>query len=143
MNAKKLIKTYLQSSYAELLNFAFLRYKMFVEHIRNNYDVDPMTLFSGIFFTVAATDGHFSNKEYEFIKAFSKDMTYELAIENAKDFYARKEDSKESTIMVLNSLPNNIKEAVIELCIIIMCVDGNVSYNESELLKNINQTLNS
>ena len=70
-------------------------------------------------------------------------MTYELAIENAKDFYARKEDSKESTIMVLNSLPNNIKEAVIELCIIIMCVDGNVSYNESELLKNINQTLNS
>ena len=62
MNAKKLIKTYLQSSYAELLNFAFLRYKMFVEHIRNNYDVDPMTLFSGIFFTVAATDGHFSNK---------------------------------------------------------------------------------
>lgn len=133
MNIQSKINYYLGLSYYDLENYAGENYKIAYTYISSvASDINPNTLLIGAMFTCIAVNGKFSEKEWDFVASFIGGYTYDEAFETINEYYC--DDAEQTTRDVVNAMPGDIKEAFINLCILVMCVDGRVDSYESSFL---------
>lgn len=136
MNIQSTINYYLGTSYSQQERAAGANYKKLYEYIKSvDSDVNPNTLLIGSIYTFIAIDGKFTEKEWNFVKNFIGSTSYDDSFNVISEFYC--DLAQQTARDFIHELPNDLKEAMIELCIIVMCIDGRVDNYEASFLKTI------
>lgn len=130
MNIRSKANYYLSLRYNELENECGRNYQKVYNYIKENYsDINPNHLLVGFIFTSITIDGKFTEKEWQFIRSFVGNYSYDDAFEIGNSFYNN--EAKETTKQVLKLFPEEIKEATINIILGVLCVDGR--YNNEEV----------
>ena len=122
-------------SYYDLESYAGRNFNVVYNHIKDNYDVKPNSLLIPTIFTCIASDGSLSEEEWYFVASFIGNYSYQEAIETAGEFYCA--EAQDIVRGLVDKFPGFVKEAYINLCLAILCVDGNISSYESRFLNSI------
>jgi len=136
MNVNSVIDSCIGLSYYELESFAGENYKKVYSHISANYsEKNANSLLIGTIFTCIASDGKLTEKEWRFISSFIGGYTYDEAFDVAGEFY--NDEAQKIVKELVEILPGDISEALIKLCVAVLCVDGNIEHYESTFLRTI------
>lgn len=133
MNIKKLIKKYLRSSFYELEDAASNKSLIIWEYLKGKYgDKDAAIMICEFCFICISVDGYLKRNEYDFMRNLYKFDSFENVGEICKKY--RGDKYKDVIKKFISMFPDELKEVVIEFCIIIFCIDGEIDYYESEFL---------
>lgn len=83
-------------------------------------------------FICISVDGYLKRNEYDFMRNLYNFDSFENVGEICKKY--RGDKYKDVIKKFISMFPNELKEVVIEFCIIIFCIDGEIDYYESEFL---------
>ncbi len=136
MNIESKVNYYLNLSFDELEKECGYNYQKVFYYVKDNYhNVNPNHLLVGIIFTSIASDGKFSEGEWKFVRSFIGGYSYDEAFTQIHGFYNDK--AIEIAKDVLRKFPYDIKEALINVIVSVLCVDGRYNNNEIEFINRI------
>lgn len=136
MNIKKLIKKYLRSSWYDLEDAIALKGLNILNYLKEKYgEKDAATMMCEFFFICISVDGYLKRNEYDFMRNIYKFDSFEEVGEICKKY--RGDKYKDVIKKFITLFTDDLKKEVIELCVIIFCVDGEIDYYESEFLDTI------
>ena len=123
-------------SYFSKEHYAGDNYQKVYYYIKNNYtDINPNDLLIPTIFTCIAADGKLSETEWKFIASFIGGYSYDEAFATAGEFYC--EEAKEVVRKLAQTLPGDIREAFVKVCIAVVCVDDTVRSDEIAFIESI------
>lgn len=135
-NVNNIINYCLRVSYKELENFAGENYQTLYYHFKNrSTGEEANTLLIGTIFTCIATNGRLSEGEWNFIAKFIGGYTYDEALSVAGEFYCQ--EAKDTVKGLVNALPYDLKDAMMNLCIAVLCCDGRIDSFEKDFFNEI------
>ena len=137
MNVNGIINHCLGLSRYELEDFIGRNYMVVYNFIDNlkGYSHTPNEVLLPVMFTCIATDGKFSEGEWNFVVSFMGRYSYEEARNEAEIHYA---DWAEDVVRkYVDMYPPEVSEAFVKMCIGVLCVDGRVDSYESTFLHKI------
>ena len=136
MDINAVINRCLGMDYYTLQNFAEENYKKVYSYISGRHGGEKAhTLLIGSIFTCVASDGKFSNGEWEFISKFVGGYSYDEAFQIAGEFYCV--EAQNITRDLACSLSVEVREALLCVCIAVLTVDKRLGEAEVEFLKKI------
>lgn len=136
MNIKKLIKKYLRTSWYDLEDAAALKGLNILNYLKEKYgEKDALTAIYEFFFICISVDGYLKRNEYDFMRDLFQFDSFEEVGEICKKY--RGDKYKDVIKKFITLFTDDLKKEVIELCVIIFCVDGEIDYFESEFLNTI------
>ena len=135
-DVNSIINYCLRISYRDLENFAGENYKKLYYYFKDRASGEEAnTLLIGTIFTCIASNGKLSEGEWNFIASFIGGYTYDQAFSVAGEFYCT--EAQETVRGLLNSLPYDMKEAMMNLCIAVLCCDGRIDSFEKDFFNEI------
>lgn len=130
MDINAVINRCLGMDYYTLEDFAGQNYKKLYNFIASKHDGEKAnTLLIGSIFTCIASDGKFSDGEWEFISKFVGGYSYDEAFKVASEFYC--DEAQNITKDLLKIFPADIQEAFLCFCIAVLAVDKR--FNDAEV----------
>ena len=136
MNINSTIDYCLGLSHFELQHFAGDNYQKVYGYLASNYDGSQAnTMLVGSIFTCIASDGTLSEAEWQFILQFVGGYSYDDALEVAGRFYNG--ESQDLARRFGMSLPSDIRDAFLCICIAVLCVDKRLNDAEVDFLKKV------
>lgn len=136
MDIESKVNYYSSLSFNELEKECGYNYQKVFYYVKENYPkVNPNHLLVGIIFTSIASDGKFSEGEWKFVRSFIGGYSYEEAFTQIQGFY--NEEAKIIAKDVLRKLPYDIKDALINVIVSVLCVDGRNNSYEEEFINKI------
>lgn len=133
MNVNSIINYCKSLKFGQLQDFAGNNYLKVYEYIGQRHDTKKAnTLLIGTIFTCIAVDGKLTDNEWNFIAQFIGGYSYDEAFKVASEFY--NDEAVRVTKDLYAIFPSDIKEAYVNLCIAVLCVDGRVESAESSFL---------
>ncbi len=136
MNVNAIINHCLDLSFYRLQDFAGENYKKVYAHIqKTNGGEKANTVLIGTIFTCVASNGKFSDREWDFISSFVGGYTYDEAFSVAGEFY--NDEALDTVKGLANLFPYDVREAFVSMCIAVLAVDGRVDGAEVDFLRTI------
>lgn len=132
MNENKLINKYLKKSYEELESIIKSKYDIVNNYLLSKNITQSHYFICGIILTCIASDAFYSANEWELINKILCKHSYNEAIDGMMLFV--NESYRLKCIELIELLPKHIKEEMIEMCIIVFCIDNRVNKNELSFL---------
>ncbi len=133
MNVNSIINYCKSLNFGQLQDFAGNNYLKVYKYIEQRHDGKKAnTLLIGTIFTCIAVDGKLTDNEWNFIAQFIGGYSYDEAFKVASEFY--NDEAVRVTKDLYAIFPSDIKEAYVNLCIAVLCVDGRVESAESSFL---------
>lgn len=130
IDEKKLIKQYLKMPYEELEVLVKDKFSIVHDFLLKKYNIpNAFHVVCGVVLTCVAADLFYSTEEWELINKIMGKNSYDTDIKEYVLFINEKHRLKCEEL--IEFLPRNIKEELLDLCIIVLCIDGKV--NEYEL----------
>ena len=127
---KKLIDKYLKMPYEELEFFAREKFSIVHDFLLKKYNIlNSFHIVCGVILTCVAADLFYSKEEWELINKIMGKNSHDTDIKEYVLFINEKHRLKCEEL--IEFLPRNIKEELLDLCIIVLCIDGKI--NEYEL----------
>ena len=121
--------------YYSLQDFASKNYNTVYKFLHDRTSVEPNDILIPSIFTCIAIDGKLNENEWKFISNFIGGYTYEKAVSMASEFYC--EEAQNIVKGVFNTFTGEIREAYLNLCIAVLCVDKGVDGKEVEFLRSL------
>ncbi|MBP3422172.1 MAG: hypothetical protein J6K86_00235 [Clostridia bacterium] len=129
MDINAVINRCLGMDYRTLENFAGENYKKVYYHISEKHGGEKAnTLLIGSIFTCVASDGKFSDGEWEFISKFIGGYSYDQALQVAGEFYCG--EAQNITRDLLRIFPADVQEAFLCVCVAVLTVDKRLGDSE-------------
>lgn len=136
MDINAVINRCLGMDYYTLENFAGENYKKLYYYISGKHGGEKAnTLLIGSIFTCVASDGKFSDGEWEFIAKFIGGYSYDEALKVAGEFY--NDEAQRVTKDLLRVFPADMQEAFLCICIAVLAVDKRLNDAEVSYLKKL------
>ena len=135
MNVDKLIKKYLKTSYEELEIIIKSKHDKINKYLLSKNITESHHIICGVILTCIATDAFYSANEWELISKLLGKHSYAEGIKGYMLFINEKYHLKCKEI--IDFLPKHIKEELIELCIIVLCIDGRIDKCELSFLNKL------
>ena len=135
MDEKKLIKKYLKMPYEELESLVKIKFDIVNKFLLSHNITNSYHIICGVILTCIATDAFYSANEWEIITKLLGKHSYAEGIKGYMLFINEKYRIKCEEI--IDFLPKHIKEELIEMCIIVLCIDGRINENELSFLNKL------
>lgn len=135
MNVNQVINHCLELDLYPLQNYAGKNFNIVYDYIKNNTNQNPNRLLIPSIFTCIASNGKFSEGEWDFVAHFIGNYSYQQALDTAGEFYCA--EAQEVTRQFANMLPYDVREAFVCMCIAVLCVDKRVDGAEVEFLRTL------
>ena len=136
MNINSVIDYCLGLSLRDLQNYAGGNYEKVYRYISSGYSGEKAnTLLIGSIFTCVASDGKFSDAEWDFIAQFVGGYSYDEAFAVASEFYNI--EAQNTTKELGAMFPSDVRDAFLCLCIAVLCVDKRLNDAEVDYLKKV------
>ena len=130
IDSSKLIKKYLNTSYEELETLVREKFILIHDFLLEKYNVlNAFHVVCGVVLTCVAADLFYSSEEWELINKIMGKNTRDTDIKEYVLFINEKH--RLQCEEMIEFLPLKMKEELIDLCIIVLCIDGKI--NEYEL----------
>ena len=130
IDEKKLINKYLKTSYEELESLVKDKFSIIHDFLLKKYNIpNAFHVVCGVILTCVAADLFYSTEEWELIHNIICKNSHDTDMKEYVLFINEKHRLKCEEL--IEFLPRNIKEELLDLCIIVLCIDGKV--NEYEL----------
>lgn len=129
MDINAVINRCLGMDYYTLQDFAGENYKKVYYYISEKHSGEKAnTILIGSIFTCVASDGKFSDGEWEFISKFIGGYSYDEALKVAGEFYNG--EAQNITRDLLRVFPADVQEAYLSVCVAVLTVDKRLSDRE-------------
>ncbi len=132
MNVNSVINYCLSLGYRDLENFAGENFLVVYHYIKGASSVNPNDVLVPTLFTCIATDGQLTEGEWKFISSFIGGYSYDQALATAGEFYCA--EAQEVVKKFIHSFPGEVRDAYIQMCIAVMCVDKRITNGEASFL---------
>ena len=135
MNVDKLIKKYLKTSYEKSELLINEKYDKINSYLLSKDITESHYIICGFILICMASDAFYSANEWELITKLLGKHSYAEGIKGYMLFINEKYHLKCKEI--IDFLPKHIKEELIELCIIVLCIDGRIDKCELSFLNKL------
>lgn len=136
INEKKLIDKYLKMPYEELEAFVRDKFSIVHDFLLKKYNIpNAFHIVCGVILTCVAADLFYSKEEWELIYKIMGKNSHNTDIKEYVLFINEKHHLKCEEL--IEFLPRNIKEELLDLCIIILCIDGKINEYELKFLNKL------
>ena len=133
----KIIEHCKKLSMRKLVHFAKKNYKILYKYLSKRYTHinDHSDLLLGTLYICISANGKLAWSEWEFVGNFVKDFTYEKGKAIVEVF--DKEEGRQMARDAISVLPEDMKQAYLNLCIAILCADGRIDKLEKDFLNSL------
>ena len=121
--------------YYSLQDFAGKNFNKVYKFLHDRTSVEPNDILIPSIFTCIAIDGKLNENEWKFISNFIGGYTYEKAFSIAGEFYCK--DAQDIVKNLFDTFTGEVRDAFLNLCIAVLCVDKRVDGAEVEFLRSL------
>ena len=125
----------LELNFFQLQDFAGRNYQKLYNHLKTNTP-QPGKALVPLILTCIASDGRLEKEEWDFIVSFIGGFSYNEALEKASKLYS--DEARQLAKRFLYGFPTlDLREAFVNLCIAVLCVDRRFKQSELDFLQSI------
>lgn len=135
MNVNQIIDYCIDLDFYPLQNYAGKNFNVVYDHVKNNTTVKPNDLLIPTIFTCIAANGRFSEREWDFVAHFIGNYSYNEAFDMASEFNCQQ--ARDIVKGLVEKLPANVSEALVCMCIAVLCVDKRLDGEEVAFLRTL------
>ena len=135
MNVNQVINHCLGLSLYPLQDFAGKNFNIVYDYIKRSSNQNPNKLLVPTIFICVAADNSLSSAEWDFIASFVGGYSYDQAYATACEFAGS--DARYAAKQFADTLPYDVKEALICMCIAVLAVDKRLEGPEMAFLRSL------
>lgn len=136
MNVNETIRHCQSLSFYALQDFVGHNYITAYDHYKNVTNPDrACRLLKEVIYLAIASDGMLYESEWKFIASFVGGISYDEAMAECSNVLSEK--NKQALRDIIRNAPRNVGEALISMCIGVLCTDGRVEGEEVNFLRSL------